>query len=125
MSLARPQRSANDGLDRQVGRLLAIGTSAAVAVLAIGVALMLLAGRSPMGPMPTLDPARLLPDLLAMKPEPFLWLGLLLTIATPTARVLAALVGYVRRADRPMALIATAILGIIFLSVLLAITTET
>jgi uncharacterized membrane protein len=125
MSLATPQHGSNDGLDRQVGRLLAIGTSTAVAVLAIGVGLMLLAGRSPLGPLPTLDPARLLPDLLAFKPEPFLWLGLLLTIATPTARVLAALLGYARRADRPMAIVAAAILGIIFLSVVLALATET
>jgi len=60
------------------------------------------------------------PDLLALRPGGFIWLGLLIVVATPAARVLAALLGYARLGDRMMAIVAGLILAVIALSVLLA-----
>jgi uncharacterized membrane protein len=117
-------RADEAALEQQIGRLLRLGTYAAVGVLAVGVGLMLLAGRSPDEPLPPLEPGRLLADLATLRADAFLWLGLLVLMATPTARVTAALLGYTRRGDRAMAVVSAAILGIIFLSVILAIGTE-
>ena len=48
------------------------------------------AGISPLDPgWPPLDVAAIPSDLLALRPEGFLWLGLLVTIATPLLRVMA------------------------------------
>lgn len=111
-------------LERSVGRLLTLGTYAAVALLAIGVAALLLAGRSPLEGGPPFDPGRLPADVAALRPEGFLWLGLLAVLATPAARVALSLAGYVRGRERFMAVVAASILGVILVSVLLAIGTE-
>jgi uncharacterized membrane protein len=112
-----------DGLDRTIARLLTAGTYLSVALLGIGVALMAAAGVAPRGG-PAFDPTRLAADLAALRPEGFLWLGLIAAIATPSARVAASLVGYLRGSERRMALVSLLILGVIALSVLLATATE-
>jgi uncharacterized membrane protein len=112
------------GLEAAIARLLTVGTYASVALLAAGVVAMALAGRSPRDPSPALDPTRLPSDLTALRPEGFLWVGLILVIATPTARVAASLVGYLARHERAMAAVSAAILGIIALSVILGYGTE-
>jgi uncharacterized membrane protein len=81
---------------------------------------MLVAGLSPYAPAPGLDLTTLPEDLLALRPAAFMWLGLLAVIATPTARIVAALVGYLRTREWEMAGISAAILGVIALSVILA-----
>jgi uncharacterized membrane protein len=107
-------------LERSIGRLLAIGTYASVALLVVGVVLMLADGIGPRSEGPTFNPANILPDLLALRPAGFIWLGLLVVVATPAARVLAALLGYARQGDRTMAIVAALILAVIALSVVLA-----
>jgi uncharacterized membrane protein len=107
-------------LERSIARLLTIGTYASVALLLVGVLLMLAAGIGPRSGGPVFDPARLLPDLLALRPAGFIWLGLLVVVATPAARVAAALVGYGRENDRTMETVAAAILAVIALSVMVA-----
>lgn len=116
--LFRPTGSQD--LELTIARLLTIGTYVSVVLLAVGLAGMILAGVSPYAAPPQLDPARILPDLLAGRPEAFLWLGLIAAIATPTARVLTALAGFVRDREWPMAAVSLAILGVITLSVILA-----
>jgi uncharacterized membrane protein len=111
-------------LEAGIARLLTAGTYASVALLAIGVLAMAFAGRSPRDASPPLDPGRLLGDVLALRPEGFLWLGLILVIATPSARVAASLIGFLRRGERPMAAVSAAILGIIVLSVILGFGTD-
>jgi uncharacterized membrane protein len=113
-----------DGLELAIARLLTIGTYVAVALLAVGVALLLAAGRSPLEGGPALDASRLIGDIAAARPEGFLWLGLVAVIATPASRVAAALVGYAARGERAMVAVAAGILGIIILSILLGIGTE-
>ena len=107
-------------LERSIARLLTIGTYASVALLAIGFVLMLVSGIHPRSGGPPFDPTTLVTDLAALRPAGFLWLGLIAVVATPAARVLASLVGYVRRGERAMAIVATLILVVIALSVALA-----
>jgi uncharacterized membrane protein len=107
-------------LERSIARLLTLGTYASVALLVAGVVLMLASGIGPRSGGPAFDPTTLVPDLLALRPAGFLWLGLVVVVATPAARVLASLVGYARRGERSMTIVAALILMVIALSVALA-----
>ncbi len=115
-----PEQEGGGALDDAIARLLSSGTYVAVGLLAVGLAAMLLAGISPFAPAPALDPAVLMSELLAGHAVGFLWLGLMAVIATPTARVLLALVGFARAREWEMVAVAAAILGVITLSVILA-----
>jgi uncharacterized membrane protein len=108
-------------LERLIGRLIMYGTYASAVLLAIGVILLLAAGRSPLDLAPAFDVAAIPADIAALRPEGFLWLGLIAVIATPATRVAAALLGYARADERGMALVAAAILGVIALSVVVAV----
>jgi len=112
------------GLDHAIGRLLIFGTYAAVAILTVGVIAMAANGLGPGDPAPAFDPARLGADILALRPDGLLWLGLLAVIATPIGRVVVSLVGYAHRRELSMVAVAAAILGVIALSIILAITLE-
>jgi uncharacterized membrane protein len=115
-------RAGVDTLERRIARLLTAGTILSVVLLGIGVVLMAVAGISPLDRgFQALDPGRISSDILAMRPEGFLWLGLLVAIATPAGRVLASLVGFVTAGERWMAIVAVEILAVLFLSVVLAV----
>ena len=107
-------------LDRTIARLLTSGTYASVAVLAVGVVLMFATGVPARAAGPRFDVSRLVPDLVNLRPEGFLWLGLVAVVATPAARVVASLVGFARRGERTMAVVSILILAVIALSVALA-----
>jgi uncharacterized membrane protein len=111
-------------LERSIARLLTGGTYASIALLVVGVALMLGTGIGPRTGGPAFDPRTLLSDLAAFRPSGFLWLGLVVMVATPAARVIASLVGFARRGEREMVLIAGLILMVIGLSVILATALE-
>lgn len=96
-----------------IGRLLSIATLIAVGLLAVGSTLLLVAGLSPLGLAPALDPGRLFTDLASLQPAGFLWLGLLVVVVTPAARVVAALAGYLGTGERAMAVVAVLILVVI------------
>lgn len=115
-----PTRRGPSDLDRPIARLLTLGTYASVGLLAIGVGLMLLAGIGPLEGGPAFDPGRIVDDLANLRPAGLIWLGLVAVIATPTSRVIASLVGYLRGGERVMALVAVLILVVIVLSVGLA-----
>lgn len=108
-------------LDRTVARLLTIGTYVSVGLLAVGVGLMALDGVSPLDGGPSFDPTHLAADLVALKPSGFLWLGLLVALATPLGRVAASLVGYLSGGERRMAAIAIGILVVVFVGVILGV----
>jgi uncharacterized membrane protein len=80
-------------------------------------------GQSPLAPAPPFDPRALAGDATALRPEPFLWLGLVIAIGTPSARVLASFVGYIARGERLMAAISLAILAVIAIGVGIAVVT--
>jgi uncharacterized membrane protein len=113
-------RSAPADLDRTIARLLTIGTYASVALLAVGAALMLAAGISPVAGAPRFAPELIADDLVHLRPQGFLSLGLVCVVATPAARVVASLMGYLRSGERSMAIVAALILAVIGLSVALA-----
>jgi uncharacterized membrane protein len=108
------------GLERSIARVLTIGTYASIGLIAVGVVLMLADGIGPLSNGPAFDATRLVPDLVTLRPAGFLWLGLIAAVATPAARVLASLIGYARRGEREMAIVASLILVVIALSVALA-----
>ena len=120
MATPGSDRDAEFEIESQVARLLSLGTYLSVGLLLVGMVAMLAGGVSPLDEAPVLDPGRIPSDLAAGRPEAFLWLGLFAAIATPTARVLVALAGFVRSRDGAMALVATGILGVIVLSVVVA-----
>jgi uncharacterized membrane protein len=105
-------------LEGSIARLLTVGTYASIGLVAIGVALMLGAGTSPLDAAPAFDLGRLGGDLAALRPEGFLWFGILGLIATPASRVVAALVGYARSGERAMAVVSALILVVIAIGVL-------
>ena len=100
-------------LESTIARLLTVGTYISVMLVAVGTAVLLGSGRSPLAAASAFDPATIVPDLAALRPEGFLWLGIVGLLATPATRVLAALVGYGRAGDRAMVVIAVLILGVI------------
>ena len=109
-----------DDLERSIARLLTYGTYASVALLAVGAVLMFAAGLDPLGGGPAFDPALIVDDVVHLRPAGFIWLGLIAVVGTPAARVVASLVGYLRRGERLMILVAVLILVVISLSVGLA-----
>jgi uncharacterized membrane protein len=109
-------------LEELLGRGITLGTYLAIACVAIGVGLLVAAGRSPLevGAAP-FDPAAIPGQLVAGRAEGFLWLGLVLAIATPIGRVAGALVGYAARGERFFAVVAAAILAVIAVAVLVGL----
>jgi uncharacterized membrane protein len=108
------------GLERTIARLLATGMYAAIALLIAGLVLMLASGIEPLSGGPAFDLGRLPADLVGLQAAGYIWLGLVVVVATPSARVLASLVGYTRRGERLMAAVAGLILVVIAASVVLA-----
>ena len=96
------------------------GTYLSIALLSIGLGLLLAAGVEPLSGGPAFDPASLVGDILALRPAGFIWLGLLVIIATPAARVAVSLIGFARSRERPMVVVAGLILIVIVVSVALA-----
>jgi uncharacterized membrane protein len=106
------------GLEASIGRLIMTGTYLSVALIALGVAMLTIAGQSPLAGLAAFNPARIGDDLVHGRPEGFVWLGLVIVIGTPSARVAAALLGYGRRGERAMVVIAALILGVIVIGIL-------
>lgn len=111
-------------IDRAIARLLTIGTLVSIAAMAVGTVLLLAGGGSPKDAAPAFDLAALPAQLLALQPAAFVWVGLIVIIATPSARVLASLIAYLRSGEREMAVVAVLILAVIAASVLVAAITE-
>jgi uncharacterized membrane protein len=107
-------------LDRSIARLLTFGTYVSVALLTIGVVVMFARRIAPLAGGPPFQPELILDDILHVRPAGFMWLGLIAVIATPASRVVASLVGFARRGERTMAIVAALILLVIGLSVALA-----
>jgi uncharacterized membrane protein len=113
--------SRSDRVDRSIARILRAGTLASIGLLAVGVALLAGAGGSPLDrTLPALDPGRIPGDIVALRPEGFLWLGLLATLVTPLLRVTAAVIGFLGAGERRMAGLGIAVLVVITLAVVIA-----
>jgi uncharacterized membrane protein len=108
-------------VDGRIARVLRAGTLVSIGLLLVGVVLMPSAGRAPLdAAWPGLDLGRLPGDLLALRPEGFLWLGLLATLATPLLRIAASVIGFLGAGERRMAGLGLTVLFIIGLAVVVA-----
>ena len=116
---AGPHRSPAADLDRTVGRLLTIGTNAAVLLLAIGCVLLFAYRLDPLAGGPPLEPGLIIDDIVHLQPAGFIWLGLLVLLATPVMRVVVSLRGFIIRGERTMSIVAALILVVIALSIVL------
>jgi len=122
---SQEQRTEPAQVEAVIARLLIAGTLVGVGLLAVGVALMAVRGISPESvAFPPFDPATVAADLAALRPEGFLWAGIVILIATPIARVIGELITFSIRGDRVMAGVALAILGVVALSVVAALALE-
>jgi uncharacterized membrane protein len=121
---AAPDRAPSADLERSIARLLTVGTYGSVGLLAIGAVLMFGYRIDPLGGAPPFDPGLIADDILHLRPSGFMWLGLIAVLATPSARVAAALVAFLRTGQRAMALVAFLILVVIALSVAVSGGTE-
>lgn len=113
----RPTRQADVQMEDTIARLLTTGTYASILLLLVGTLLLLAEGRSPLDVGRAFDPAAIVDDLLGLRSAGFLWLGIVGLIATPSARVVTALVGYGRRGDRRMVAVAALILVVLVVGV--------
>jgi uncharacterized membrane protein len=108
-----------------IGRIVTLGTALSIVLIALGVLLMVVNGRSPLDPSPPFSFRSIAGDIAAGRARGFLWLGLIAAVATPPARVVGSLVAYVRQRERPMAIVSVAILAVIAGGVALALLTGT
>ncbi len=110
-------------LEAVVGRLLVAGTWLAMALVLVGVLLMLVAGVDPLahGAIPGFDAARIAPDLVALRPEGFLWSGVVLIISLPIGRVVVAGVGFLAAGDRRLALVSLMVFLVVVVSIVAAL----
>lgn len=111
-------------LDVAIGRLLIGVTYLAVALLLCGVVLLVAAGISPLAAGPAIDPAAIPGQLTTLVPAGFLWAGIVVVIATPISRVVAAAIAFARDGDRRFVAISAAILVVIAIGVLTALVSE-
>jgi uncharacterized membrane protein len=117
------ERAGSLQAERLIGRLLTVITYVSVGLLVVGVLLLIAAGTSPTSGGPGLDPGRLVPDVLALRPAGFLWLGLIVVIAAPISRVTVALGAYARSRDWLMVGVSAAILAVIAVAIGSAVVT--
>lgn len=109
-------------VEGRLASLLSAGALVAVALLVVGLVLMLAAGISPdAATFPVFDPAVVVADLLALRPQGFLWAGILVVIATPVVRVVGEAIGFAATGQRWLAAVAGGILLVIVASVVTAL----
>jgi hypothetical protein len=121
----QPPRDRPDPVVESVSTVLSRGTWLIIGLVGLGTIMMLAAGRRPMQqPGPPFDPLELVVDLFSLRSEGFLWLGLLLTVALPTARTLVAFWGFLRQGDRRASLVAGGVLALLALSFVVALVTR-
>jgi uncharacterized membrane protein len=111
------------GLESVLGRVLQVGTYVSIGLVAVGVVLLIGGGGSPLDPGLPFDLTRLPADLIALRAEGFLWLGIVGVVATPGLRVVGALIGFARRGERTMVIVAFLILVVVALGVIAGLVT--
>jgi uncharacterized membrane protein len=122
-SAAPTTPTAPAALEAALARLLQVGTYVSLALIAIGTALLLAGGGSPLDAGPQLDLPNLGRDLAAGRAPAFLWLGVLGVLATPGLRVLGALIGFARAGEWRMVGVAVAIIVVVALGIVAGVMT--
>ncbi len=111
---------ADDGpgaLEVALAHVLQVGTYLSIGLIGVGSVLLFAAGGSPVAGGPPLALDQIIPDLLALRPAGFLWLGIVGVLATPGLRVLRAMVGFWRRGEQRMASVALLVLVVVAIGV--------
>jgi uncharacterized membrane protein len=124
---ARPAASdAALAIESTIARLLVFGTYVAIAFVLVGVVGMFAQGVDPLahGTPPGFDLGRLPGDLVALRPEGFLWTGLVTVLGLPVGRVVVAGIGFFAAHDRRLTLVSLAVLLVVLASVLAALGIE-
>jgi uncharacterized membrane protein len=113
-------------MEATIGRLLVAGTWIAMALIAAGVVLTLTTGIDPLdhGAIPPFDLGSIPGAILALRPEGFLWAGIVLVIALPIGRVAVAGLGFVAARDWRLALISALVLLVVLVSIAAATALE-
>jgi len=112
-----PARHVMDPVERTVSRVLIVGITLSVALMAIGIVLGAVGGDGlPSGVVPLADMPSLLLDLDA---GAYLSLGLIVLIATPFVRVAGSLVAFALQGDRRYVAVTAVVLTVMCVSVLL------
>ena len=106
-------------LDRLIGRLLTIGTYTSVLLIAIGTVLMFESRIDPLAGGPPFEPGLIVDDITHGRPVGYMWLGMLVLLATPILRVIVSLFGFATRGERTMAIVGVLILVVIAASIAL------
>ena len=117
---------AAQALEAAIGRLLVVGTWAAMGLVLVGVVLMLATGIDPLahGAIPPFDLAQVPAQLLALQPLGFLWAGIVLVILLPIGRVVVAGLAFVAERDWRLALVSSLVLLVVLVSIAAAIGLE-
>ena len=121
-----PGSDAAARLESLIGRLMVLGVYLAMALIAIGIVLAAMAGIDPLaqGLERPLDPVGIVSGMAALRPEAFLWAGIVLIIAIPIGRVVVAGVGFLATGERRFALISLLVLLVVLVSILTALGME-
>lgn len=121
-SAASPGNHASPGsLEVALAHVLTVGTYVSIALVGIGSVLLLAGGGSPLQGGPALSVTTLAADIAALRPAGFLWLGIIGVLATPALRVLRAGLGFWRRGEQVMAIVAVLVLAVIALGVFIGV----
>jgi uncharacterized membrane protein len=106
-----------DPIERTVNRVLVVGVTVSVALMAAGLILGAVDEQGmPSGVVPLVE----LPSLVgALDPAAFLSLGLIVLIATPFVRVAGSIVAFALEHDRRYVLVTAVVLVVMCLSVVL------
>jgi uncharacterized membrane protein len=110
-------------LEVALAHVLQLGTYLSIGLVGLGTVLLLAGGASPTAGGPPLSVSTLLADLAALRPPGFLWLGILGVLSTPVLRVVRALIGFWRRGERTMAIVALAVLVVVTVGVIFGLLT--
>ena len=102
----RAPPAADSRLTSWVSRVLAVGTSLAMAVVLVGVLLTLAGG----GGGPSGTEGGLLVQIAAGKPASIVSVGLLLLVLTPAAELVAALVAFLVKGERRYVIVTALVL---------------
>lgn len=110
-------------LEVRIARFLIWGTRLAMGFVLLGVLGSAAAGVDPLAPtgLPPFSLARIPGDLVALRPEGFLWAGLTIVVALPVGRVAVAGAGFAAAGDRRLVLVSAAVLVVIAVSVIAAV----
>jgi uncharacterized membrane protein len=113
-------------LETIAARLLTWGTRAALLLILCGVLGMAVASIDPLASrhFPAYSLGAIPGQLIALRPEGFIWAGLTLLVALPIGRVTVAGAGFLAAHDRRLALVSVLVLLVICASIVAALTLE-